>query len=62
MKVTKEVVQLFEDDQKAYGTKTAIWNLLWLNASEQFRDLGITSIRTTEKKRTKRGQGRKNKR
>ena len=46
MKVTKELVKQFEEDQKKNGTHTAIYNLLWQVASGIFKDLGITSIKT----------------
>lgn len=47
MKLTKELIKDFESDQKAYGTRTAIFNLLWLQATEQLSNLGCTRTRTT---------------
>lgn len=48
MKITKELIDRFELEQKEYGTKVAIHNLLWLNASEQMKDLGIKSVHTSD--------------
>jgi hypothetical protein len=47
MKLTNDLVNLFESDQKNYGTKTAMWNLLYLNADDQLRDLGVKRLRNT---------------
>ena len=46
MKVTAELVKLFEREQKKYGTKVAVKNLLWLNAEKQLLDLGAKKVRT----------------
>lgn len=46
MKITDDIVQQFEDEQRQHGTEVAIHNLLWKSAAEQMNDLGITSIRT----------------
>jgi len=60
MKVTPEVVRMFEDDQQGYGTKLAISNLLWQVASAVYRDIDITAIKTTYAKTTR--VSKKNKR
>ena len=46
MKLTKTVVKHFENEQKAFGTKIALHNILWQVASELLKDLGIKSIKT----------------
>lgn len=46
MKITKSVVRMFEDDQKEYGTETALFNILWQLAGDLLKDLGVTSIKT----------------
>ena len=54
MRLTNAMVKWFEDEQREYGTKTALSNLLWTVAASLFEGLGITRIRTTygrEKKR-----------
>jgi hypothetical protein len=52
MKITKELIRLFEADQKAYNTETAIFNLLWLQAREQLADIGVKGLKTTLHKNT----------
>lgn len=55
MKLTRDVVKNFEHDQEHYGTKVALANVLWLSATDQLTDLGVTNIKTTWKD----GSGRK---
>lgn len=50
MKVTGDLVKLFKQDQEKYGTKVAISNLLYLNAHQQLRDLGVRKTKTDWKK------------
>lgn len=50
MKVTKELVKLFEQDQKAKGTAVAIHNVLWEHAVAQLKDLGIRKVTTVKVK------------
>lgn len=47
MKITKEVVRQFEDDQKKHGTGVAIHNLLWQVAAALMKDLGVKRVRTS---------------
>lgn len=46
MKITETLIKRFEQDQKKSGTETAIFNLLWAQASEQLIDIGCKRIRT----------------
>lgn len=46
MRITNDVVKLFENDQKSYGTETAISNVLWRVASDQMRDIGVRKLTT----------------
>jgi hypothetical protein len=46
MKVTKEIVAYFEEEQETYGTEVAISNILWNLAAEVLRDLGVRGIST----------------
>lgn len=52
MKVTKATVRLFEQDQQAHGTATALSNLLFLAATEQLHDIGAKRIRVSYGSRT----------
>lgn len=49
MKVTSDLVKLFKKDQEKHGTKTAMQNLLWLNADAQMKDLGVKKVKTDYK-------------
>lgn len=55
MKLTKQLIKLFESDQKNYGTEVALYNWQWMQAAKLFKDLGITSIHAHTKKPRKRG-------
>lgn len=46
MKLTNTIVKHFENEQKEFGTKIALQNILWQVAAGLFRDLGIKSIKT----------------
>jgi hypothetical protein len=46
MKLTKIVVKQFEQDQEAYGTKTALFNIIWLIAGQLMKDIGVKGIKT----------------
>lgn len=50
MKLTKSVIKMFEDDQKNYGTKIALFNIIWQIAEELMRDIGVKGIKTTSYK------------
>lgn len=49
MKITKNLIKHFEQEQKEFGTKTALFNIIWTIASDLLKDLGITRIKTYEK-------------
>ena len=46
MKLTNNLVKHFEQEQKKFGTKTALYNLIWQIASDLLKDLGIKSVKT----------------
>lgn len=46
MSLTKARIRRFEEDQQAYGTETALFNLLWLKASDDLRAIGVTGLTT----------------
>lgn len=46
MKLTKTEVREFERQQKQYGTRTALQNVLWVVAADLMKDIGVTRIRT----------------
>lgn len=46
MKLTKNLIKHFEQEQKEFGTKVALYNLIWQIATELMTDLGITRIKT----------------
>jgi len=50
MKITKELVKYFDQEQKEFGTKVALHNLMWKFASQLLKDLGAKSIKTSYKK------------
>ena len=49
MKLTDEKVKWFEQEQKDYGTKVAMYNLIYTIASDILTDLGIKQIKTSDK-------------
>jgi D-alanyl-D-alanine carboxypeptidase len=46
MKLTKEVIKQFEQEQKDYGTKTALFNIIWQIAGQLMTDIGVKGIKT----------------
>jgi hypothetical protein len=46
MKLTKQFIKHFEQEQKSFGTNTALYNVIWLIASDLLKDIGITKIKT----------------
>lgn len=46
MKLTKDRIKLFEREQKQFGTKTALYNIIWQICSDLFKDLGIKMVKT----------------
>lgn len=49
MKLTKSVIIMFEEDQKEYGTKTALFNIIWVIASNLLKDIGVKRVHTSMK-------------
>lgn len=47
MKITNAIVKQFESDQKSYGTKIALQNIIWQLASSLLKNIGVTSIKTS---------------
>ncbi len=47
MRLTDSMVKWFEREQRDYGTKTAMSNLLWMVAESIFAGIGVRSIKTT---------------
>ena len=50
MKLTKQIIKRFETEQKSWGTKVALSNILWIVASEILRDIEVKKITTSYKK------------
>lgn len=50
MKVTKNIVRQFENEQKQFGSEIAIKNVIWILASEMLNNIGVTKIHTSYKK------------
>lgn len=46
MKLTAHVVRQFEQDQRTYGTKTALFNLFWLKAADDLIQIGVQQVST----------------
>lgn len=46
MKLTKQFIKHFEQEQKEYGTKTALFNVIWQVAADILKDIGIKSVKT----------------
>ena len=42
-----ELAQIFEEQQKRFGTKVAIFNLLWIVAADLMGLIGVKCIRTS---------------
>ena len=52
-----KAVKDFELDQKQHGTKTALYNIIYMLATEILHDIGIRSIRTSLKPIGSRSKG-----
>lgn len=48
MKLTNGLVSKFERHQEKYGTKVALYNLIWEIAADLFKDIGVKRIRTMD--------------
>lgn len=46
MKITKNVIRQFESEQKDFGTYVAVYNIVFLVATELLKDLGIKKVKT----------------
>jgi hypothetical protein len=46
MKLTKQVIKQFEEEQKDYGTRAALFNIIWQVAGQLMKDLGVKGIST----------------
>lgn len=46
MKINKRTIKHFEKEQKEYGTEVAIYNLIWLIASDLFKSIGCKRVKT----------------
>ena len=47
MKLSRSVIRQFEQDQVAHGTKTALYNVIWVLAGELLKDIGVKRIKTS---------------
>jgi hypothetical protein len=47
MRITKSVINSFEEDQRDHGTEVALHNILWQLAAGLLKDLGATKVTTT---------------
>lgn len=47
MKITKSFVKQFEEEQKRYGTETAIGNLIFQIASDLLKDTGVKRVKVS---------------
>jgi len=54
MRLTQSMVKWFEQEQREYGTKTAMSNLLWMVAESIFAGIGVRSIKTTYRSKKRR--------
>ena len=46
MKLTKQIIKQFENEQKDYGTRTALFNIIWQIAGQLMKDIGVKGIST----------------
>jgi len=49
MKLTNQTVKWFEKEQKEHGTKTALYNLIWIIGADIFKMIGVKRISTSDK-------------
>lgn len=49
MKITASIVKQFESEQKQFGTKIALENIIWQIASGLLKQIGVKRIKTTYK-------------
>lgn len=53
MKLTKQFISQFEKWQKEYGTKVALYNVIWEIAADIFKEIGVKRIRTMDSSNNK---------
>jgi len=46
MKLTKSFVREFEKQQKQYGTKVALFNVIWSMTADMLKEIGVKSVKT----------------
>lgn len=51
MKLTNQTVKWFESEQKRFGTKTAIYNLIYSIGADILKGIGVKQIKTSDKPR-----------
>lgn len=51
MKITNTQIKWFEKEQKQFGTRVAVYNLLWLQAAGLLKDIGCIRIKTVGPKK-----------
>lgn len=49
MKLTNKLVKQFEQEQKEFGTRVALHNIIWLLAADILKGIGVKHIKTSEK-------------
>lgn len=49
MKITTSIINQFEQEQKQFGTKIALENILWQVASGLMKNIGVKNIKTSYK-------------
>ena len=49
MKLTDKVVRQFEAEQKEFGTKVALYNIIWLLAADILKGIGVKHIKAVDK-------------
>ena len=54
MKITKSIINQFEYDRRAWGARVALSNFQWQLAAGLLKDIGITTIKTSQTIRKRR--------
>lgn len=53
MKITRTIIKEFESQQKQYGTKIALSNIVFVLATDLLRNIGISRVSVVYDKRRK---------
>ncbi len=53
MKITQEIVKQFEIEQKEFGSRVALENVIWNVAYSLLKDIGVIGITTRYRKKRK---------